>query len=199
MKISNSIYEGLKEEAKFIDKKYNYCTSAFLSIDNPKTGEKKLTREYEDVNVLDEIHIITVNKGKKLIQRLGFKGYSDVSTYEEEKEVPVSDITGYEIVGDSSKTLLLRDENGFYTFLDYNVNSRSYMLYLVPCCLDHGEMFDRKIKGYAYVSYMDRYLNKREGYLSRDAWAVEDKNQIKLYSKEEIIEKKKQKSISKFF
>lgn len=199
METRNILYDGLKEEASLIDKKYNYCTSTFLSICDSKIGEKKLTREYEDVNVLDEVHIITLNKGIKQIQRLGFKGYPDALTYEEEKEVPVLDITGYEVIGDSSKTLLLRNEEGFYTFLDYNINSRSYMLPLVPCCLEDANIFDREIKGYAHVSYTDLYLNKKEGYLSRDAWAVKDKNQIKLYSKEEITKKAKQKRINKVF
>lgn len=199
MKTTNILYEGLKEEAKYIDKKYNYCTSTFLSISNSKIGKKKLTKEYEDVNLLDEVHIITLNKGKKLIQRLGFTGYPDALTYEGQKEMPVLDITGYEVVGDSSKTLLLKDIDGFYTFLDYNINSRFYMLPLVPCCLEEAHIFDREIKGYAYASYKDSYLNKQEGYLSRDDFMAKEKNQIKLYSKEEIIEKKKEKITKKVF
>lgn len=212
MKTENPLYDQLEKAYRrielLIDQK-NHKWFLYLKPDFLEKNAGVLTRKYDGIQVLDALHIVTQENEQVQIQRLRFTEkknssidkpslfYADL-TYILKAELPLKDITGYEIVGDSSKTLLLRNKEGMYTYLDYNINSRFYMLTLVPTCLYEAHPFDQEYYGYAKVAFIDDFGCDRKGYLCRDDFAVEQIAKIKLYSEEEIKDKPKEKTRKNF-
>ncbi len=212
MKMTNPLYDKLKTSSKRIqlsksltDKWYLYLKQdTFYKEDIP------LTKKYDFIRIIDELHMITKEKEKTQVQRFGFIEQMDFkenlspdahlqAIYVPMAERSLKDISGFEVIKDSSKTLLLKNKEGFYTYLDYNINSRFYMLTLVPEVLEEAEAFDEDFEGYAKVSFTDSYHNKRNGYICRDDFMAKNINEIKLYMPEDIKEKSLEKRATKKF
>ena len=212
MKTENPLYDQLEKAYKRIElliDQINHKWFLYLKTDFIEKDAGVLTRKYDGIQVLDALHIITKEKEQIQIQRFRFLEKKDSSidtssllpvdlTYIPKAELPLKDITGYEIVGNSSKTLLLKNKEGFYTYLDYNINSRFYMLNLVPACLLDAHPFDEEYEGYAKVAFLDEFGSSKEGYLCRDDFAVDQIAKIQLYTKEEIVGKPKEKRRKNF-
>ncbi len=194
--MEKTIYQKLNAHYRHI---YSFTDSkqiSYLYLNEPEliatefnpTG-RILTKGYDHIDLLDEIHIITIDKGKKQIRRFSFDEERSEASYIKKKEQVVKDITGYTIIRQSEKALLLQNEEGFYTYLDYDVYNRSYMLELTPCFLEKAQPFGQEFKGYAKVSFTNQFGVKEEGYINRKDYVFQGNQKIKLYSKEEILGK----------
>ena len=160
---------------------------------------KIMTQIYTMIKPLDEVHFISLNDMKKEIKRFSFYECKEYAEYKEKQEITIKDITGYKIVDDSAKVLTLKNKEGFYTYLEYNINSRFYMLTLVPPCLHEAHPFDAEFKDYAKVAFKNDLGIEEKGYIYREDFIARQKSQIKLYSKEEIQNKNLMKNRSKIF
>lgn len=182
METYNLLLENLDQDADFIKCKEQKGVSLVKKIQG---GAQLYTHFYDKVFVLDALHLLTETKGVKKIQRFSFTS-EKIPRYVPMQEQEFKDISEYEVIKNTSKTLLLKNKEGFYSYLDYNVNSRFYMLCLTPFCLKEAEEFDKDFKDYAKVMYLDEFKNEKRGYINRDDFYATSKKKIKLYQKEEI-------------
>lgn len=201
MKTTNPLLDKLNQDCHFgYNKVYVYTTNkSYLCFESDTLDQPKefLTHGYDKIELLDELHLVTTQDKKQEIQRFSIQERNERASYIVKKEISLRNITGYTIqnpigksyTGSNSKTLILKNQEGFYTYLDYNINSRFYMLNLVPEVLEEAHPFDEDFIGYAKVSFKDNLNNKKEGYICRDDFMARSINEIKLYSSSDIKEK----------
>lgn len=194
MKTTNPLYDKLNKTFTLIKN-----TGSILYLKGDVYSPHFITKTYKNIDLLDELHFIVDENNRLLIKRFGFNEYKGIAEYNAFKEMTVKDITGYCILENSSKTLILKNQKGLYTYLDYNINSRFYMLNLVPDVLEEAHSFDEDYKDYAKVSFTDIHENKKTGYICRDDFMAKNANEIKLYSNADIKEKELKKSFIRRF